>query len=38
VPALNPSAFDALKLSETDLKEILAEMENSLEVTEELSL
>ena len=38
VPALNPAAFEVLKLSETDLREILEEMEDSLEVTEELSL
>lgn len=37
VPAVNPVAFEALKLSETDLKEILEEMEDSLGVTEELS-
>ncbi|RKX59705.1 MAG: hypothetical protein DRP37_06205 [Thermodesulfobacteriota bacterium] len=38
VPAVNPVAFETLKLSETDIKEILEEMEDSLEVTEELSL
>jgi putative nucleotidyltransferase with HDIG domain len=38
VPALNPAAFEVLKLSETDLREILEEMEDSLKVTEELSL
>ena len=37
VPAVNSVAFEALKLSETDLKEILEEMENALGVTEELS-
>ena len=38
VPAVNPVAFETLKLSETDIKEILEEMEDSLEVMEELSL
>jgi putative nucleotidyltransferase with HDIG domain len=37
VPAVNSVAFEALKLSETDLKEILEEMENALGITEELS-
>ena len=38
VPAVNPVAFETLKFSETDIKEILEEMEDSLDVTEELSL
>ena len=38
VPALDPVAFEVLNLSETDIKEILEEMENSLKLTEELSL
>ena len=38
VPAVNPVAFETLNFSETDIKEILEEMEDSLEVTEELSL
>ncbi|MEA3486554.1 MAG: HDOD domain-containing protein, partial [Thermodesulfobacteriota bacterium] len=38
VPALNPAAFESLELTETDLREILEEMEDSLNITEELSL
>lgn len=38
VPALNPVAFEALELNEIDLKEILEEMEGSIEITEELFL
>jgi len=38
VPAVDPIAFEALNLSKTDLKEILKEMGDSLELTEELYL
>ena len=38
VPALNSAAFESLELTETDIKEILEEMEDSLDITDELSL
>jgi putative nucleotidyltransferase with HDIG domain len=38
VPPLNPLAWELLNLSEIDMREILKEMEDSLEATEELSL
>lgn len=38
VPAIEPAAFELLNLTESDIKEILREMDNSLEITEELSL
>ncbi len=38
VPAVDPIAFEALNLSKMDLKEILKEMEDSLELTEEVYL
>jgi putative nucleotidyltransferase with HDIG domain len=38
VPAIEPAAFELLDLTENDIKEILREMDDSLEIIEELSL
>ncbi|MBW2567855.1 MAG: HDOD domain-containing protein [Deltaproteobacteria bacterium] len=38
IPVLNPAAFEYIDLKESDIKEILVEMEDSRSVTEELSL
>lgn len=38
LPVINAAAFETLKLTETDLKEILKEMESSLEESEGMSL
>jgi putative nucleotidyltransferase with HDIG domain len=38
VPAIEPTAFELLDLTENDIKEILKEMDDSLEIIEELSL
>ncbi|MBI4633258.1 MAG: HDOD domain-containing protein [Deltaproteobacteria bacterium] len=37
LPVINAAAFEMLKLTEADIKEILKEMENSLEETEDIS-
>ena len=37
LPVINAAAFEMLKLTEADMKEILKEMENSLEGTEDIS-
>jgi putative nucleotidyltransferase with HDIG domain len=37
VPEVNPAAFELLKLSDTDIKDVLKEMEDNMEAAEDIS-